>query len=110
MSHFRGSPSSSVQDELIGNLLFSAVCFQSRSRFFRILLMRFLHRDDGEPQVSILPNGLQSEEIVDLLTALLRLLHSGAHERRGEAPYVAVTTHYTSSVAPSRAAPVLAQK
>ena len=39
-----GSPSSCVQDELIRNLLSFAVRFQSRSRVFRILLMRFLHR------------------------------------------------------------------
>jgi hypothetical protein len=44
MNQNKGSPSSPVQDELIGTLLFSAVRFQSRARVFRILLMRFLHR------------------------------------------------------------------
>ena len=38
-----GSPSSPVQDELIGNLLSFAFRFQWTARCFRILLMRFLH-------------------------------------------------------------------
>jgi hypothetical protein len=42
-SHYAGSPSSPVQDELIENFLSFAIRFQSRVRFFRILLMRFLH-------------------------------------------------------------------
>lgn len=39
-----GSPSSPVQGEFMRSLLSFAVCFQSRSRLFSILLMRLLRR------------------------------------------------------------------
>jgi hypothetical protein len=45
-----------VQDEFIGNLLSFAARFQRRSRFFRILLMRFCPGDDEEPNLRQLVN------------------------------------------------------